>query len=91
MTYEQSIGRKDHVVANLTRALQKQVGCLSTVSCNIPPSCCGGGGGGGGGEKVKGGRAKREKGGKGREGEGGSGGRGPGDTRSEVLTRLSFG
>ena len=24
-TYEQSIGRKDHVISNLTRALQKQV------------------------------------------------------------------
>ena len=25
VTYEQSINRKDHVIANLTRALQKQV------------------------------------------------------------------
>ena len=25
VTYEQSISRKDHVIANLTRALQKQV------------------------------------------------------------------
>ena len=28
VTYEQSIARKDHVVANLTRALQKQVGSV---------------------------------------------------------------
>ncbi len=26
VTYEQSIGRKDHIVSNLTRAMQKQVG-----------------------------------------------------------------
>lgn len=25
-TYEQSIARKDHIIASLTRALQKQVG-----------------------------------------------------------------
>ena len=25
VTYEQSIARKDHIIANLTRALQKQV------------------------------------------------------------------
>ena len=33
VTYEQSIARKDHVVANLTRALQKQVGSVK-VSCS---------------------------------------------------------
>ena len=36
-TYEQSIGRKDHVIANLTKALQKQVSltayCCMYVQC----------------------------------------------------------
>ncbi len=31
VTYEQSIGRKDHVIANLTAALQKQVSVFSQL------------------------------------------------------------
>ena len=31
MTYEQSISRKDHIIANLTKALQKQVRKLCSV------------------------------------------------------------
>ena len=31
MTYEQSIARKDHIIANLTRALQKQVCTLGVI------------------------------------------------------------
>ena len=31
VTYEQSIARKDHIIANLTRALQKQVCSLISL------------------------------------------------------------
>lgn len=43
VTYEQSIARKDHIIANLTRALQKQVYILyddvsTRLSWSLPSS-----------------------------------------------------